>query len=133
MEDIKSAQGALIHTVEASLIAMQEGQLGGIGEGIEGVSDADNLVAGLGGSHALIEEAGLDGPDAAKAPVSGGHFLDQAKLDAIGGGEPADVVGDHAVEILGGLIGEEHLFGEEAMAKGVKGRALFAGGRYGSQ
>ena len=132
MEQKKGAHDALIHTVEAGLIAMQEGQLGGVGEGGEGGGDAGDLAAGLGGFDALIEEAGLDGPGAAKAPESGRHFLDHAAFDAIGGAEFPDVLGNHQIEVRGGLIGEDHLFGEQAMPEGVEGGALFAGDGFGS-
>ncbi len=80
----------------------------------------------------LVNQAGLDGPGAAKAPESGRHFFDHAELDVIGGAEFADVLGNHKIEVRGGLIGEDHLFGEEAVAEGVEGGALFAGDGFGS-
>lgn len=106
--------------------------MGGVGEGGEGGGDAGDLAAGLGGFHALVHEAGLDGPGAAKAPESGGHFLDHAEFDAIGGAESPDVLGNHPIEVRGGLIGEDHLFGEQAVAEGVEGGALFARDGFGS-
>jgi hypothetical protein len=106
--------------------------LGGGGEGGEGGCHAGDPIAGLGGFNALIHEDGLDRPGAAKAPESGRHFLDHAELDAIGGAEFPDVLGNHQIEVRGGLIGEDHLFGEQAVAERVEGGALFAGDGFGS-
>jgi hypothetical protein len=80
----------------------------------------------------LIHQVSLDGPSAAKAPERGGHFLDHAEFDAIGGVESVNVLGNHTIEVRGSLIGEEHLFSEQAMAEGVAGGALFAGDGPGS-
>ncbi len=64
------------------------------------------------------------------------HFLDHAELDAIGEAESLNVLGNHQVEVRGGLIEEDReedrLFGKRAVAEGVEKGALFAGDALGS-
>jgi hypothetical protein len=73
-------------------------------------------------------EAGFDGPGAAHAPEGGGHFLDDAEFDVVGGAVAVDVLGQEDVEVLAGLVGQDDALGEKAVADGVEGRSLFSGG-----
>ena len=110
---------ALIHKVEAGLIAMEEGEFGGGGEPGEGGGDAAELVGGVLGVDGVVEEAGFDGPGAAHAPVGGGHFLDHAELDPVGGGEAVEVVREQSLERLARFVAEDYAIGEQAVADGI--------------
>ncbi len=125
-EQLDVAEGALVHAVEAGLIALDEGKAGaGLGVA-EGGGNAPDLIAeGLSGDS-VIEGAGFDGPGAAHAPEGEGHFLDDAELDAIGGLKAGDVLGDNGTEGLRGFIFENGAAGEHAVAERVHGSAAFA-------
>ena len=86
-------EGALADVVEAGLVAMQEGELGSEGEVGESAGNAADFVAGLAGVDGVVEEAGFDGPEAAQAPEGGGHFLDHAEFDVVGGAVAVEVLG----------------------------------------
>jgi hypothetical protein len=73
-------------------------------------------------------EAGFDGPGAAHAPEGGGHFLDDAEFDVVGGAVAVDVLGHEDVEVLAGLGAQDDALGEKAVADGVEGRRLLSGG-----
>jgi hypothetical protein len=126
MQQEKIVQGTSAHAVEARLIPMQEGELGRGSEGRESGGDAGDLIAGLGGPNALVHQAGLDSPGAAKTPERSGHFFDHAELDAIGGSEFLDVLGEQRFEVPRGFIGKDDAFGQEPVPERVGRRALFA-------
>lgn len=94
MQQKKVVHGTPAHAVQARLIAMQESELGRGSEDRESGGDAGDLIAGLGGANAIVHQAGLNSPGAAKTPERSGHFLDDAELDAIGGSEFLDVLGE---------------------------------------
>jgi hypothetical protein len=98
---------------------MQEAEVGCGGQVGESGGNAADFVA---------VEAGFDGPGAAHAPEGGGHFLDDAELDAVDGAEALDVLVEEGVEVLAGLVGQDDAPGERAVADGVVGRSLFSGG-----
>ena len=126
-EEEEVVEAALIDAVEAGLVAMEEGELGGGGEGGEGGGEAAELVGVLVlAGEAVFEEAAFDGPEAAHAPVGGGHFLDHAEFDAVDGFETLEVSGDQGVELGAGLGAHEDRIGEEAVAEGIGGRAPLA-------
>jgi hypothetical protein len=125
-------EGAPADVVEAGLIAMQEGEVGCGGQVGESAGNAADCVAGLAGVDGVVVEAGFDGPDAAHAPEGGGHFLDDAELDVVGGAVAVDVLGHEDVEVLARLVGQNDALGEKAVADGVEGRSLFSRGRGGA-
>ena len=128
-EQQEVVEGALVNTVEAGLVAMEEIQLGGGGQLGERAGDAGGLVlAGRLVLEGLLHQAILDGPGAAHAPVRGGHFLDHTELDAIEGAEAVGVLGHEVVERLAGFVGQNDAAGQETMAHGVGGRAVLAVG-----
>src|ERR1039457_506770 len=82
-QDQQVVEGALVHDVEARLIATEAGELRPGGEFGESGGDAGEFGAvGLGGGG-RFEEAVLDGPVAAEAPKSSGHLLDHDHLDVL--------------------------------------------------
>jgi len=121
-------EGALADVVETGLIAMQEGEGGRGGQVGESAGDAADFVAGLAGVDGVVVEAGFDGPDAAHAPEGGGHFLDHAEFDVVGGAIAVEVLGQEDVEVLAALVGQDDAIGKKAVADGVEGRGLFSGG-----
>ena len=100
-------ESALADVVETGLIAMQEGELGRGGQVGESAGNAADLVAGLAGVDGLVVEAGFNGPGAAHAPEGGGHFLDDAELDVVGGAVAVEVLGQEDVEVLAALVGQD--------------------------
>ena len=118
-------EGALADVVEAGLIAMQEGEVGCGGQVGESAGNAADCVAGLAGMDGVVVEAGFDGPGAAHAPEGGGHFLDDAEFDVVGGAVAVDVLGQEDVEVLAGLGAQDDALGEKAVADGVEGRSFF--------
>ena len=118
-------QGAVEAAAEAGFVAMEEVKPGSGSQGAEGVGHGGDGIAGRLLGDGLVEGAGFHGPDAAEAPGGGAHFLDQAELDAVAGDEAAQVVGHGFGEALGGLAIEQDASGEQAMADGVLGGALF--------
>jgi hypothetical protein len=122
-EDV--VEGALVHHVEACLVALEEGKRGGIGEVSEGAGNARAMIgAGLSGD-AVGEEFGLHAPSAAQAPVGGDHFLDHGLLDGIEWGETFEVLIEGCLEALGIFTGEDDGLGEETVTDGVLGGTLF--------
>jgi len=71
-------------------------------------SSGDTVDGGSGGSGiagGFVEQVRFDGPGAAGTPLGGGHFLDQAELEAVDGLEPLDVMSEDGLKRLGGFIG----------------------------
>ena len=113
----------MVDAVEAGLVAMEEGEVGGGGEAGEGGGEAAELVVVLVlAGEAVFEEAAFDGPEAAHAPVGGGHFLDHPELDAVDGVEVLEVRGDQGVELGAGFAAHDDTIGEEAVAHGIRRR-----------
>jgi hypothetical protein len=78
--------------VETRFITLEKGHFGCGGEFAEGGRGAGTVRAGRVGVQLTDHHLVLQGPGAAKAPVRGAHFLDQAFLDAIGGAEAGQVL-----------------------------------------
>ena len=119
---------ALVDAVEAGFVAVEEGEVGGGGEAGEGGGEAAELVVGfvvLAG-EAIFEQPAFDGPEAAHAPICGGHFLDHAEFDAVDGFETLEVSGDQGVELGAGFAAHDDTIGEEAMAHSVRRCAQLA-------
>jgi len=132
-EEEEVGKGALVHAVDAGLIAMDEGELGTLCEG--GVGSGHGLTGRLvrgprGGG--IIDELGFDGPAAALAPDGDGEFFDEGELDGVRGLEPFDEVVEMGLEALGGLEAEDGVLGQKAVTKGVGGGTRFAWGCNGS-
>jgi hypothetical protein len=125
-EEEEVVEAALVDAVEAGLVTVKKSQVGGGGEAGEGGGEAAELVGFfvLAGD-AVFEEALLDGPEAAHAPVGGGHFLDHAEFDAVDGIEVLQVSGDQGVELGAGFAAHNDAVGEEAVAHGVGRGAAF--------
>ena len=117
-------EAALVDAVEAGLVAVDESEIGRGGESAEGGGEAAEVVGFfvLAG-ETVIEKAALDGPEAANAPVGGGHFLDHPEFDAIDGCETIEVAGDQGVELGAGFAADEDTIGEQAMAQRIRRRA----------
>jgi len=121
-------KGALVHEMKAGFVAVEEGEAG-VGGGVgEGLGQAIQGVAGGLAGGIVLEEAGFDGPGAAQAPGSGGHFLDDTDLDTILGRETVEVLGGEGIEALAAFLLENDAAGEQAMAQGVAGRGELAFG-----
>ena len=111
--------------MEAGLVTVEQIELRGGGQVGEGGGDARGLVAGGLIADGLFHQAILDGPGAAHAPIGGNHFLDHGELDAIGGGETLLMLGDELVEALTRFVFQDNALGQETVAEGVGGGALF--------
>lgn len=98
---------ALEHAVEPGFVAMHEAELRLAGEAGESGGDAGGLVthrgARLAGNRG-VHDAGSDGPGAALAPKGGGHLLNDAQFDAIGGAEAGEILGNGGVKALTGFV-----------------------------
>jgi hypothetical protein len=66
-----------------------------------------------------IEHTGFDGPGAALAPAGGGHLLDHALLDFVGGAEAVGVLLEESEEMLARFVVEDETGGAEAVRDGV--------------
>jgi hypothetical protein len=75
----------------------------------------------------VIENVGFDGGEAADAPTGEGEGFDEFGFDRGGGVELVEVGGAEGVEFGLGFVGEQNLFGVEAVFEGVLRRAGFAG------
>ena len=125
-EEKEIVETALIDAVEAGLVAVEESEIGGGGETAEGGGKAAEVVGSfvLAG-ETVLEQAALDGPEAAHAPVGGGHFLDHSEFDAIHRFEAIEVAGDQGVELGAGFATHDDAIGEQSMAQRIGRRAAF--------
>jgi hypothetical protein len=105
-------QCALIHAVEASFIAVEQGEAVGIVAILEGGSQEAGSVTAFRDVEAVVEQLGFDGPGAAHAPPGCGHFLDEAELDAVGRLEARQVFGQDGFESFGRFVLQEDAAGE---------------------
>jgi hypothetical protein len=86
--------GGLADTeVEARFVTVEKSQVGSGGQAGEGSGDAFGGIGGVVFLDTGGEEAGLDEPGSAEAPVGGGHFLDHSELHAVGGGQAVQMLG----------------------------------------
>jgi hypothetical protein len=118
---------ALKDLVEALLVTVNEVEVRLRGSDCEGIGETGRLV-GIGGpgGNRVIRDTGLDCPQAALAPNGGEHLLDHAELDAVGGTEALDEVGEEGIEILARFALQEKALGQQAAADGIPRRtALF--------
>jgi hypothetical protein len=82
----------VVDEVEASLVAMQEGEARFGGEAGDRCSHGiDDFLADM-GIDFLIEQMGLEGPRAVQAPGGGDHFFDYVHFDKVNGLEAFDVL-----------------------------------------
>ena len=92
-------EGALVHAMEAAIVAVDSRELGPLGEIAESGGDAVQWVVRLGVfSGGVRQEAGFDGPEAALTPDAGDHFLDGAVFGSIGGFELGKMLVEKQVE-----------------------------------
>jgi hypothetical protein len=128
----QAVEGALVHEVEAAFVAVEEGKFGRGSEFSEGGVHAGELAAGGLLLHGAFEHFGFEGPGAAEAPVGGCELFDEAVFEIVDGGEALEEDVAEGFEVLGGLVADEDLFGEQAMADGIGGSAGLAFGGDGS-
>ena len=128
-QDEEVLESALIHHMQAGFVAMDEGEGRSGGKFAEGGGNAaERVTLGLSG-EAFVESIGFDGPETAKAPLGGSHFLDHAEFDGIGRVESLDVFLEKVLKALPGFALQHDAIGEEAVAEGILGRAAFPLGR----
>jgi hypothetical protein len=118
-EEEQIVEGALVHHVEARLVAMHEGEGGGVGEALESGGDAvdGGDCGGIRGNG--VEHAGLDGPGTAHAPGSGDHLFDESEFQTADGAESLDVQIEKSLKRLGRFVLENQAAGQEAVDQGV--------------
>ncbi len=122
----------MVELLKAALVAEEEVEFGLARKVAEGTGDAVHGV-GLGAFGGGVgEETGFDGPEPPHSPDGDRHFLDVDVIDIIAGTDFFTIPIEEGFEDLGGLVGEDDQVGEEAMAQGVPGRALFAGFGFGA-
>jgi len=131
-QDQQAVQGALMHDMEAGLVAVQEMECGAGGEVAESGGQAGEIAAGGLGLHGSFEHLGFHGPGAAETPGGGGHFFDEAELDVIDGSPLGDGDVEEFFECGGRFGADENLASEETVAAGVAGGMGLAGGGFGS-
>ena len=119
-------EGALVEQVETRLVAVHQSQGGRRSKIGEGGGHAVQWVAGGLSCNLLFDHMGFEGPGAAETPERSHHFLNEAELDAIGGLEALEVLGEDGFEALGGLIFEENAAGQQSVAQSILGRTAFA-------
>ena len=104
-------EGALVHAMEAAIVAVDRRQFGPLGEVAEGADDAVQWVrlGAFGGG--ISQEAGFDGPEAALTPNAGDHFLDGAVLGSVGGFELGKILVEKQVENFLLLAWKKNAFG----------------------
>ncbi len=121
-------EGALVDAMEAGFVAVHEGEAG-VGGGVgEGGGHAIDFVAGGLSFCVVLKDAGFEGPGAAHAPVGSRHFLDETELEAIGGLEAVEVLGEEGIEGCARFVFHDDAASQEAVADGVLGRAAFSFG-----
>jgi hypothetical protein len=76
----------------------------------------------------FFEQGGFDGPGAALAPVSGGHFLDHADLDFVGGLKEVGVLLHEDQEVLARFVVKDDAVRAEAVTEGVSEERCFPAG-----
>jgi hypothetical protein len=108
----------LIHPMESAFIAVEQAELGLGGELGEGGVHAGELAAGGLFLHRVFEHFGFEGPGAAETPVGRGEFLDEAVFEIVDGGEALEEDVAEGFEVVGRLVADEDLFGEEILASG---------------
>ena len=105
-------EGALVHAMEAAVVAVDQIELGPLSEVAEGGGDAVQWVVRLsvfGGG--ISQESGFDGPEAALTPNAGDHFLDGAVLGSVGGFEFGKMLVEKQVEDFLRLVWQKNAFG----------------------
>ena len=123
------AQGAVEHAVEAGLVAIEERQGGGRSQFEEGVGEG--LAAGLTAlaTHAVGEELIFDDPGTAETPIGGGHLLDHAEFELIGGSESLQIIRESCLEAIRRFVREDNaLGGEQAVLECILRDAAFTFG-----
>lgn len=124
----EGAERALVNVVEARFVPVQQRIGGAGGEGAESGNEAVEGVAAVLVSDLGIEHVLFHGPIAVEAPVGGCHFFDQGVFDAVGGLETLHVLLEEELKVLFAFPFEDDNGGEQAVAHGVHGGALFAFG-----
>ena len=109
----------MVDEVEASFVAMQEGEARFGGEAGDGGSHGiEDFLADM-GLDFLIEQMGLEGPRAVQAPGGGDHFFDYVHFDIVDGLEAFDVLVQVGLKIFSIFVLEDDGGGEEAVTEGV--------------
>jgi hypothetical protein len=79
---------------------------------LKGRGQAAGSVTGIRDVETFGEELGFDGPGPAHAPPSGHHLLNDAKLDAVGGLEALEVIGQDFSEAFGRFVFQDYDAGQ---------------------
>jgi hypothetical protein len=114
--------------MEAGFVAVHQaeaGEGGGVGE--DG-GHAVDFFAGRLSFGVVLKDASFEAPGAAHAPGGRCHFLDETELEAIGGLEAVEVLGQEGFEGGVRFVFHDDAGGQEAVAGGVLGRAAFSFG-----
>jgi len=125
---------AVVDAVEALLVAVEEFEVVGLlrGGGV-GLGDAEEVVSAVGGLLDLgFEGFALGHPDAAHAPGSGGHLLNEVVFDVVGGLDGRHVGGEEVLEGLLALGREDTDAGQDAMLDGIHRGMTLAFGTLGA-
>ena len=95
---------ALVHHVEASLVAVEQMDLRARGQAGKGGGHTGDLGGGGLVRHGAVEHLRLHGPDAAETPGAGSELFDHGELDAISGLEALDQHIEHGLEVMTALL-----------------------------
>ncbi len=120
-------------TVVADFVAVEEvdGRGGSAAEVLQGEGGLGGRVSLFGGIGAgvvdfgdgMFEGGGLHGEDAEGAPAGDGHVFDEGAGEVVGGLEGGFEGREEGFEGRGVFEGEDDVAGQEAVARGVLGRA----------
>ena len=118
----EGVEGLLIHAMHAALVALQDFEALGAGEGGEGVGDLLHVVgfgvAAIAWSIQLFSTA-----QQRRRRLRGSQFLDHAELDAVKIAEAVQVFVDEKFKMLLGFGADDDIAGEKAVANRVHRRA----------
>ena len=81
--------------------------------------------------EAVVEGAGFHGADAAEAPASDGHGLDEVEFGLAAGLVLVEEGREERVEFFLVLVGEDEVLGAQAVFEGIAGGTSLAFGGYG--
>ncbi len=113
------AERALVHGVEAGLVAVQQGERARAGKRTECAGYAVERFGGALLSYGLVHQASFDGPGAAEAPVRRSHLLDHPKLDAVGGLKAFEVLIEEGAKAFRGFVFKNNGAGQQSVANRV--------------
>jgi hypothetical protein len=138
LEALEFVEGAVEAALDAALVAGQGGEFVRVVAedasfalvGLEPVEGSLQPVLGFG--EAAVEQAGFHGADAAEAPGSDSHGLDEVEFGLAFGLVVVEERIEELIELLLVLVGDDVVLGGEAVLDGIAGGTSLAFGGKGA-